>query len=65
MTPSWHNTVGALNRPGRLARCWTAQQHTVDRGDVNRSWRARRHAVIGLMIGARGGLFRLVLRRYD
>ncbi|HTW00714.1 MAG TPA: hypothetical protein VMF87_10480 [Streptosporangiaceae bacterium] len=40
MTLSWHNTVGAAHRPGRLARCWTAQQHTVDRGDVNRSWRA-------------------------
>jgi len=33
----WHNTVEAANRPGRLARCWTAQQHTVDRGDVNLS----------------------------
>src|SRR5580693_304811 len=40
MILSWHNTVGAAYRPGRLARCWTAQQHTVDRGDVNRSWRA-------------------------
>ena len=65
MIPSWHNTVGAAYRPGRLARCWTAQQHTVDRGDVNRSRRARAHAVIGFMIGARDDLFRLVLRRYD
>jgi hypothetical protein len=40
MILSWHNTVGAAYRPGRLARCWTAQQHTVDRGDVNRSRRA-------------------------
>jgi hypothetical protein len=64
MILSWHNTVGAAHRPGRLARCWTAQQHTVDRGDVNRSRRARTHPVIGVMIGASGSLFRLVLRRY-
>jgi hypothetical protein len=41
MILSWHNTVGAADRPGRLARCWTAQQLTVDRGDVNRSRQAR------------------------
>jgi hypothetical protein len=29
---------GPANLPDLLARCWTAQKHTVDRRDVNLSW---------------------------
>jgi len=55
-----HNTAGA-DRPGLLARCWAAQQHTVDRGDVNRF----PGPVPEAAITAAGDLFPLVLRRYD
>ncbi len=50
--------------PGLLARCWTAQQHTVDRDDVNLTAGTGTRSATPVAV-IKTGLFPVVPRSYD